>query len=105
MRTLLDGMSRPQFALFSALDKSLLKLLLIRTAEIDDHKKPSKQNDGDGGDDTEEKDIEREERKEMEWYRREYFGALCRWDTDLDTPPGSVDEGTASDHGAEKIED
>ena len=72
MRKMLDRMLRPKFYLFSALNNSLLKLLLIRVAQIGER----------SGDDQGGEQLEFDEARIIEWYRREYFGNLCLWTPD-----------------------
>lgn len=86
MRNMLDSMSRPKFYLFSALNNSLLKLLLIRVAQISDKTDYSGE---DGG-------VEMDEARIIELYRREYFGSLCKWAPDFE------DEVELSEEGQDK---
>ena len=72
MRKLLGGMKQPKFSLFSALNNSLLRLLLIRVARIGE--KPITEQDSEMG--------ESDDFRVIEWYRREYFGNLCKWAPD-----------------------
>ena len=95
MRSMLDSMSRPKFSLYSALNNSLLKLLLIRVSQLgtsshshghSHHSSSPEVRALDGVSEHNNTTVESLEHSEaclIECYRREYFGALCKWDLEV----------------------